>query len=334
MPITRKPLLRAEILDQLLAHGKWTGNELLKRLNEKLQDLDEKTIDSRTFKRDLDFLEYEKNAPLHRPERGNMAYYYAERFSLKDIPLDSDELASLKEAIAILSKVENFQMIGDLDLIIGKLENRIHTNLPANQSVVQFEDHTHARGIHWFSELFDAIKEQTALHINYQSFKSPEPKDYVIHPYLLKEYRNRWWLLGRCGTDNRIMTLGLDRINAVRVSKEAFMVNDLFDPDTYFENAIGVSIDYEARPEKILLKIKAPSVPHVESKPVHKNQKIVRRDMDGSIIIQLDLIINYELKSTILAFGENLEVLEPVSLRVKLSECLDKAARLYKSDIK
>lgn len=330
MPITRKPLLRAEILDELLAHGRWTGQELLTRLNDKLEDLDEKTIDARTLKRDLDFLEFEKHAPLHRPKKGSMAYYYTEPFSLRNIPLDSDEVASLKEAITILSNVENFEMIGDLDVIVAKLENRIHTNLPANRSVVQFEDHTHAKGIHWFSELFDAIREQTALQINYQSFKQPQPKDYVIHPYLLKEYRNRWWLLGRCGTENRIMTLGLDRINAVRISKEAFIDNDLFDPDNYFEKAIGVSIDYQAKPEEIILKVNSASVQHVESKPIHKCQKILTRNQDGSIVIQLHLVINYELKATILSFGEHIEVVAPPHLINDIKNSLDKALSLYK----
>src|SRR6478735_6104471 len=109
MPQTRKPNDRAEILDELLAHGRWTGPELLERLNEKLQDLDEVAINPRTFKRDLDYLD-SKNAPLHRPVKGDMFYYYSEAFSLKDVPLDGDELRSLKQAINILKKVDNFQM--------------------------------------------------------------------------------------------------------------------------------------------------------------------------------------------------------------------------------
>jgi hypothetical protein len=71
MPSTRKPQERAEILDELLAHGKWTGKELLARVNDKLQDLDGEAIDMRTLRRDFEYLET-KRAPLHRPVAGDM----------------------------------------------------------------------------------------------------------------------------------------------------------------------------------------------------------------------------------------------------------------------
>jgi predicted DNA-binding transcriptional regulator YafY len=320
MPSTRKPTERAEILDELLRFGRWTGPELLERLNEKLADLDGEPITGRTFKRDLDYLE-SKGAPLHRPKKGDMVYYYTEKFSLKDIRLDADEVRALRQAITILKKVENFQMMEELDLIIGKLENRIHTNVADNQTIVQFENHTRALGSEKFSDLFDAIREQTTIEITYQAYKHPAPKEYVVHPYLLKEYRNRWFLLGRDGDSKLILTLGLDRIKKVKVSKQKFIVNDLFHPDTYFDKVIGVSLDYDRQPEDIVLKVNPISVQHVESKPIHKDQETVTKEKDGSLIIKLNLIINYELRSTIMGFGDGIEVLEPASLReeVKLN---------------
>jgi len=329
MPKTRKPQERAEILDELLAHGDWTGNELLERVNEKLQDLDEKTVDMRTLRRDLDYLEL-KGAPLHRPVKGDMTYSYDHKFSLKDVPLDSDELRALKQAINILRKVENFQMMDELDLIIGKLANRIHTNVPDNQTIVQFENHTSAKGSHWFSELFDSIREQTTLDISYHSYRYNEPKDYVLHPYLLKEYRNRWWLLGRDEATNKVLTLGLDRIQKFKVSKQEFKVNDLFHPDTFFDKVIGVSMDYGKSPEDIILKVNPVSVQHVESKPIHKCQEPVRKESDGSLIVKLNLIINYELKATILGFGDGIEVLEPLTLRDEIKLILERSQSQYR----
>lgn len=329
MPRTRKPQERAEILDELLAHGKWTGKELLERVNEKLLDLDEKSIDSRTLKRDFDYLE-SKMAPLHRPVKGDMFYYYSEKFSLKELPLDGDELRALKQAINILKKVENFQMMDELDLIIGKLENRIHTNVADNQTIVQFENHTKALGADKFNDLFDAIREQTTLEIAYHSYKHAAPKEYLVHPYLLKEYRNRWFLLGRDGDSKRILTLGLDRIKRVKVSNQKFLINDLFHPDTYFDKVIGVSIDYNKKPEDIILKVNPISVQHVESKPIHKDQETVRKEKDGSLVIKLNLMVNYELKATIVGFGSGIEVLEPVSLRDEIKLIHEKSYLQYK----
>lgn len=329
MPQTRKPQERAEILDELLAHRKWTGKELWERLNEKLEDLDERSIDLRTFKRDLKYLE-SKGAPLHRPKKGDMVYYYEETFSLKELPLDVDELRSLKQAISILRKVENFQIMDELDVIIGKLQNRIHTNVPENQTIVQFENHTSAKGSQWFNELFDSIREQTTLEISYHSYRHAEPKEHVVHPYLLKEYRNRWWLICREDKSDKVLTLGLDRIQKLKVSKHIFRVNDLFHPDTFFDKVIGVSIDYNGKPEDIILKVNPVSVKHVESKPIHKHQEEIRREKDGSLIIKLNLIINYELKATILGFGDGIEVLEPLTLRDEIKVILERSHGQYR----
>jgi predicted DNA-binding transcriptional regulator YafY len=328
MPETRKPKDRAEILDELLSYGKWTGNELLERLNDRLNALDEKAINKRTLKRDLEYLE-SKNAPLHRPVKGDMTYSYTEKFSLKDLPLDPDELRSLKQAITILKKVDNFQMSDELDLIIGKLENKVHTSIQDNQTIVQFENHTYALGANWYNNLFDAIREQTVLDINYESFKGPTIRDYVVHPYLLKEYRNRWFLLGRNSSSNKILTLGLDRIKKIKPATQKFIANNLFDPDTFFAKVIGVSIDYNADPVDIILKVNPISVPHVESKPIHKDQQNLRKEDDGSLIIQLNLMINYELKATILGFGDGIEVLQPAVLRDEIKAIHEKSLKQY-----
>jgi predicted DNA-binding transcriptional regulator YafY len=328
MPETRKPKDRAEILDELLSRGRWTGNQLLEKVNKKLADLDEKTINIRTLKRDLDYLDT-KRAPLHRPVKGDMTYYYEEDFSIKNIPLESEEVRALKQAVAILRKVDNFQITKDLDLIVAKLENRIHTNVPDNQTIVQFEDHTFALGSNWYTDLFDAIREQNALSIVYQSYKHPEPKTYLVHPYLLKEFRNRWFLVGREGSSSRLLTLGLDRIKKIRMSDEKYRVNDLFDPETFYENVIGVSMDYDAKIQDIVVKINPVSAQHVESKPIHKKQEILKKEVDGSLIVKLHLIINYELKSILLGFGEGLEVLEPTSLRDEIRTQHEKSLSQY-----
>jgi predicted DNA-binding transcriptional regulator YafY len=328
MPKTRKPQERAEILDELLAHGRWTGRELLDRLNVKLEDIGEKSITPRSFKRDLDYLEL-KGAPLHRPKKGNMSYYYEEKFSLKEIPLDGDELRSLKQAINILRKVDNFQIMDELDIIIGKLENRIHTSAPDNQTIVQFENHTTAKGSQWFNDLFDAIRDQTPLIITYHSYKNETAKEYIVHPYLLKEYRNRWWLLCKDDKTNKVLTLGLDRIIKLKISAQKFKLNELFHPDTLFDKVIGVSIDYDGKSEDIVLRVRPISVQHVESKPIHKCQEIIKKEDDGSLIVKLNLMINYELKSTILGFGEGVEVLEPLSLRNEIKIKHEKSLDLY-----
>lgn len=200
---TRNQEERIAVLDRLLGGiRKWTSKELRERIAEETGG---GQITDRTLFRYLNYLE-EKGAPLHRPERADGFYYYKHKFSLKEMALDEEEVASLKKAIDILKAVDNFELLEELDSIIKKLENRIHANIPHKSSVVQFEKHTVAAGHEYFTELFDAIQSQTPVRIYYQKFDRDKPLEQVVHPYLLKEFRNRWFLIGRMGNNNTITT--------------------------------------------------------------------------------------------------------------------------------
>src|SRR5689334_16125004 len=97
---------RLELLDELLSgKRKWTKQELLQRLEDH-----EMSITARTLFRDFNVLK-ERGAPLHTPDDGGQYYYYEHKFSLKQIPLDEDEIASLRQAIEILKQVDRFEIL-------------------------------------------------------------------------------------------------------------------------------------------------------------------------------------------------------------------------------
>jgi len=154
---------RLEILDELLNSNKRRSyNDLLEALNKKLEDNEEIAISERTLKYDIGYLINEKLAPIHRPDKKDPHIYYTEKFSLKNIPIDEDDIASMKKAIAILKKVTDLKLNSELDAIITKLENKIHTNVADNKIIIAFEEHTQAKGKEYFDEIFSAIHEQSS----------------------------------------------------------------------------------------------------------------------------------------------------------------------------
>src|SRR5678815_4966997 len=83
---------------------------------------------------------------------------------------------------------------------------------------------------------------QTTLQLTYQSFKARNANDIIFYPYLLKEYRNRWLILGMNRKGKEICTYALDRIqNIVVVNDEIFREHKTFDPHTYFNDIVGVT---------------------------------------------------------------------------------------------
>jgi len=328
MSITKNQHLRLDILDQLLASKKWTLEELLSRMNRSLEDHDI-SINRRTLFRDVKHLIENENAPIHRPKKNDNLYYYTEDFSRKNIPIDQDDIATLKNAIQILKGVDNFQLMDDVDGVIKRLENKIHISAPDAAEVIQFEKHTYSKGHDYFSDLQEAIQSKVALRLWYQPYSQLQPTEQIVHPYLLKEFRNRWFLFARENKAMRITIYALDRIKKLQLSKEPFTENNLFDPKEYFKHLIGVSIPEGAKPQKIEIKVYPQSVPYVLSKPIHLNQEIIKRFKDGSILITLDLIINYELKSILLSYMDGIEVKKPLKLRADMKSIISGLSKLY-----
>ncbi len=313
---------RIEILDEILRSAKkYTFVDLMEKLNESLELAGYPEISRKTLFNDLKFLKEEKGGPINKPTHSDPYYYYTEKFSIKNIVLDEDEIYLLRQASEILKKAAPFQITSELDLIIGKLDNRIETN--SNTAVIEFENNTLLHGLEYIKPIFEAITSKAALKIKYQPFNNPEQKDFVFSPYLLKEFRNRWFVFGKNNEYSTITVLGLDRIKKIGNSSVIYDETLNFNSEKYFSNLIGVSIPKNSLVESVEIKIKAELVPYIISKPIHINQEIKKKYTNGDILIGINVFINYELKSLILGYGSGMIVKKPLSLKEELLKEID-----------
>ncbi len=102
-----------------------------------------------------------------------------------------------------------------------------------------------------------------------------------------------------------------------------------FDPVTYYENVIGVTINAGLLPRIIKLFINNENKPYVITKPLHWSQRILEEKENG-VIISIKVVPNFELERLILGFGPSMEVISPLSLRKKISKLVNHRALLYK----
>jgi predicted DNA-binding transcriptional regulator YafY len=319
---------RIEILDEILRGvRKYTFVDLMEKLNGSLELAGYPEISRKTLFNDLKFLKEQKGAPINKPTHSDPYYYYTEKFSIKNITLDEDELYLLRQASEILKKVAPFLISSEIDLIISKLDNRIETN--NNNTVIEFENNNLLHGLEYIKPIFDSITSKAALKIKYQSFNSSIQSDIVFSPYLLKEYRNRWFVLGKNSEYDTISVLGLDRIKKIGNSNAIYDEILNFNSEKYFLNLIGVSIPKDSEVQSIEIKVRAELVPYIITKPLHKNQEVVKKYSNGDVLIKLDLIINYELKSLILSFGSGVIVKKPLYLRQEISNEAKKIKNNY-----
>jgi len=117
------------------------------------------------------------------------------------------------------------------------------------------------------------------------------------------------------------MNLALDRIICFEHSKEEFIPNIAIDFVEYFEDIIGVTLPEKTESEKIILKVDAIQWPYIKTKPLHGSQKVQERN-DHFIVIELELVPNYELEAVLFSFGDHIEILKPDELKNSFKERL------------
>ncbi|MEJ0081707.1 MAG: WYL domain-containing protein [Puia sp.] len=129
-------------------------------------------------------------------------------------------------------------------------------------------------GINWLDPLYKAIISRSTVQLRYKSFKARSANEIIFFPYLLKEYRNRWFVLGMPKKSKEIITLALDRIQDITLKPDIlFEQNKLFDAAAYFRNIVGVTRNTGDKPIEVTFFANHVHAPYIRTKPIHFSQK-------------------------------------------------------------
>jgi predicted DNA-binding transcriptional regulator YafY len=334
MPVNRNALIRYRTLNSCLRnkYKKYTLEDLVEACSEALYEYEgiDKGVSRRTVQADLQMMRSDKlgyNAPIIVIDRKYYGYEDPE-FSITNIPLTNQDLGRLTEVIEILKQFKGFSHFQDVGVMVQKLEDKIYTEKTKQVPIIDFEKNENVSGLEYLEIIYQAIIKKQPLQLTYQSFKARQSNTFLFHPYLLKEYRNRWFVLGIRDADKPILTLALDRIKVIEVSDELLIPNTHFDPASYYKNTIGMTVNEGSSPEEVKLFVDASNAPYVFTKPLHHSQQLLERTETG-IIISIFVLLNFELEREILGFGECMQVLAPEQLQKRIQWRLRKASDAY-----
>ena len=282
-------------------------------------------VDERTIGSDLKFMREVLHAPL--PERANkhQGYFYATPYSILD-GLDDSYLGSLNEALALLRQLATSKEFIGLEDLLLRLEQRVSVTSAEQNPVIAF-DEAELVGREHLIGLYNAIQKGAFLRVTYQTFQGDVAMTRHIFPLLLKEYNNRWvlvgWEEGRAVPQN----LPLDRITAFRETAGTFVYPRTFDSQTYFQYLLGTT-KTGAEPQNVVLTVTAERARYVKTKKIHPQQETTWLP-DGRLEVRLFLELNQELEARILEFGKDVEVVSPAELRERISANLREALGRY-----
>ncbi|OIQ21737.1 MAG: WYL domain-containing protein [Flavobacterium sp. MedPE-SWcel] len=335
MAVNKNALIRYKTIDKCLQniYREWTLDDLIEMCSSALYEYEGKevNISKRTIQLDIQMMRSDKlgyNAPIVVYDKKFYKYEDPD-YSITDIPLNENDMSVLTETVEMLKQFKDFSLFSELGGIIQRLEDKVYTEKTKQSAIIHLDKNEELKGLEHLDTLYQAILKKIVLRITYKSFKARTASEVVFQPYILKEFNNRWFLVGVISGKDTVVNFALDRIMNVSYDLKIPYLDNDFNGEEYYKNTIGVTVFPEKHVQEVHLKVDKHNAPYVLTKPFHHTQEILEKLGDGSIIIKLNVHINFELERLILGYGETMKVIKPRILRRNIKTKLEKAAKLY-----
>lgn len=179
----------------------------------------------------------------------------------------------------------------------------------------------------WLTAIVNAMRDNKTIEMTYQSFNRTEPTTFEAHPWCLKLFKQRWYLLARSETYKEPRIYGLDRIRAVNETKNALKIPKKFKADEFFSHYFGIIVD-NCQPETIQLKVESSQVKYFKSLPLHSSQREIE-STDEYTVFEYTIVPTFDFEQEVLSKGPRVEVLSPESFRDVIHADIKSMLELY-----
>ncbi|WP_276373604.1 WYL domain-containing protein [Chryseolinea sp. H1M3-3] len=332
MAAGKNPYLRYRIINACLTSKRkkhWSPDELIAKLGE--HDLQ---ISLRSLKSDLENMRCDERLGYFAPIvycRTNKGYYYTDPdYSIDALPLSEEDIQAFSVLVNSLQKYKGALVVNQLEGMfdkLGKVAEQLKQKDKPQHGIIEFEKVPYYKGIMYFDPIMHALHNKQPIKITYKKFDHDNPYTHIFHPYLLKEYKSRWYTRGYSELRKTNVTLALDRIEEIVEHPAPFKENKEDNIYACFRHTIGVTI-VKGDVEEVELLFTPSQGNYVKTLHLHDTQTTIA-DNDEGLRVTLALKPNYELLQTLLSYGAEVKVLKPLSLQEKIKEALGKACALY-----
>lgn len=288
---------RYDIIDGCLRNTavSYTLELLLEKVNEELRAYT--SISKATLKKDLDDLKLNYNAPIVCKKIGReWIYSYSDiDFTIKNDSFSQEDSKKVRNVINLLRQLSHLPLAIDLIDSVKKLELRVEQKNELTNTPVILTQNEHYKGAEFISDLFTCITECRTVKATYQPFHKPS-QTFIFHPYLLKEYNQRWFVIGHNSAKAKLENLALDRIQELKISKEPFYLNSKFDAFKYKGQMIGISFAENSMLEIVKLRFSKERAPYFATKPFVQITES-KTLPNGKVDFTFKIYINKELEA-------------------------------------
>jgi len=258
--------------------------------------------------------------------RSNLGYYYTDsNYSINSIPLTDNDISSIKEALDLIKNLGGGNRANErFSDAIQKILVAFKEEFPESDTrrkIILTDYVEGAKGYENFNTLFKACKNQNPVSFSHYSYNYREFKAIMVHPILLKEFENRWYLVGYSESHHSIRTFGLDRIYEPLLIKRKYIDSNEKEVESYCNDIYGV-YPIENQPKQIITFLTSIKITnYFEAYPIHSSQRPEKNE-SGSSFFTIDVVPSMELIRLFRSYGKNLEVINPEWLRAQTKTLL------------
>jgi len=182
-------------------------------------------------------------------------------YSITDVPLSETDMRQLTEAVELLKQMSSFRGFDGVEDVVNRLEDHVASMRFRAEPVILLEGNDRLRGLEHITPLHEAAADKMPVTVTYQAFQWREPQTFCFSPYILKEFRNRWFVFGRRHDAPKpiLLNLALDRIGRISPAPkdERFIKDRTFHPQQYFSDIIGATREPEDKVVHVVFRVDA-----------------------------------------------------------------------------
>ena len=230
-----------------------------------------------------------------------------------------------------IEDTEEFSLLTNIFKRIA-LSNLLNKSITLEKDIYKFlslDETSLVENFQYFDKILEAIKNRKEISFQHTSFYHTErsaPKTHIIKPHLVKEYQNRWYVVGE--TDAGLRVFGLDRVEDLQILDSKPFKNKTEEAKEKLFHTVGLNFS-DTEPTRMVLRFHASQKPYLESLKLHRTQEEVEDGLEGFYTIKLFVSYNFELKQQLLKYGSFVSVLEPAFVREDMKKELETALRAY-----
>jgi predicted DNA-binding transcriptional regulator YafY len=323
MPTNKEALVRYRVINRCMKESKYASMDKLIRSCEDALSIS--PISRRTIYQDIHDMKTDERLGYFAPiklDRDRMAYYYEDvDYSIDKLPLTDEEVHALSFSATMLEQYSNVGIFSTFTGAVQKVVEAMNIHRWSEEEdlfpFIEFEQSPGTLGNQYIEPLIMAIKDKKVIQFSYQRFDVDKPYTHRVHPYLLKQYHNRWYLIGWNNDMKAIYTYSLDRFVSDPETIDLPYYDIGFNTREYFKSVIGI-IAPTGKPVNIVLRLTKFQAWYVITQPIHSSQLVSMKEDDDYATVQLKVIPTYELTNLIMGWGPDVEVIQPVALRKEI----------------